>query len=425
MKSESKHSKIFYGWVIVAACLLIMLYASGVANFGFTAVFEPIAEEFGWGYAQISFAASLRGLEVGLLAPFMGFMVDRWGPRKLIFGGGIFLSTGFLLLSRVSSLPTFYLSFALVALGMSACTGTIIMTAVSNWFRRKVGLAIGIATSGFALGGLLVPLVTWMIDAFQWRMAMSVAGLGALLIILPLSLLVRHKPEDYGYQPDGETMSNPVDTETILLPAQEVEINLTAKQALGKRAFWHLAISAVCHSFVVGAIITHVMPYLSSLGIARSVSSLLALALPLSSIGGRLSSGWLGDRFSHKKVYTVSFISMTIGSLLFGYITAGNMWLLVPFVITFGLGWGFSVTARLSLQREFFGRASFGTILGFVSGLMMLGNITGAPLAGWMFDTWGSYQRTWLGYSIITALGAILVFTIPALNDRGRLPTLG
>ena len=104
MNPESKHPKIFYGWVIVAACLLIILYTSGVVYFGFTAVFEPIAEEFGWGYAQISLAASLRGLEMGLLAPFMGLMVDRWGPRRLIFGGGIFVSMGFLLLSQVSSL---------------------------------------------------------------------------------------------------------------------------------------------------------------------------------------------------------------------------------------------------------------------------------------------------------------------------------
>ncbi len=422
MKTELKHSKIFYGWVIVAACLLIILYTSGVANFGFTAFFEPIAEEFGWGYAQISLAASLRGLEMGLLAPFMGFMVDRWGPRKLIFGGGICVGIGFLLLSKVSSLPTFYLSFALMALGMSACTGTVLMTAVSNWFRSKVGLAMGIVTSGFGLGGLMVPLVTWMIDTFQWRMAMSAAGLGALFIVLPLSLLVRHKPENYGYKPDGETMSNPVDTDTILLSEQEMEINPTAKQALRKRVFWHLAISAMCHSFVVGAIITHLMPYLSSLGIARSTSSLLALVLPLSSIGGRLSSGWLGDRFSHKKLYAVSFISMTIGLLLFGYITAGTMWLLVPFIITFSLGWGSSVTTRLSLQREFFGRASFGTILGFMSGLRMIGHVAGAPLAGWIFDQWGSYQGAWLLYSIIGALGAVVVFTIPSPGDMVRQP---
>lgn len=419
MNPRSKHPKVFYGWFVVAACLLIMLYTSGVVNFGFTAVFEPIAEEFGWGYAQISLAASLRGLEMGLLAPVIGLMADRWGARKLIFVGGIFVALGFLFLSQVSSLLTFYLAFALLATGMSASTGTVPLTAVSNWFHKRVGLATGIVTSGFGLGGLMVPLVTWLIDTLQWRMAMLVAGLGALFVVLPLSLLVRNKPEDYGYRPDGDG-DNTVATDSVLASATEAEINISGKQALGKRVFWHLAIAGMCHSFIVGAIVTHLMPYLSSLGIARSVSSLLALVLPLSSIAGRLGSGWLGDRFGHKQLFTVGFIFMTLGLLLFGYITTGKMWLFVPFIAAFGLGWGFNVTTRISLQREFFGRASFGTILGFISALMMIGNVTGAPLAGWIFDTWGSYRGAWLLFGIISALGAVVVFTIPSAGDPAR-----
>ncbi len=421
MNPEPKHSKIFYGWFIVVACLLITLSTSGIVNYGFTAVFEPIAEEFGWGYAQISLAASLRGLEMGLLAPVMGLMVDRWGPRKLIFVGGIFVGMGFWLLSQVSSLLTFYLAFVLLAAGMSACTGTVPLTAVSNWFRKRIGLAIGIVVSGFGLGGLMVPLVTRFIDTYQWRMAMLASGLGSLLIVLPLSLIVRHKPEDYGYRPDGDR-DDAVATDVILPSATEAEINISAKQASGKRAFWHLAIAGICHSFIVGAIITHLMPYLSSLGIARSVSSLLALVLPLSSIGGRLGSGWLGDRFGHKQVLTVGFILMTVGLLLFEYITPGKMWLLVPFVLTFALGWGSNVTTRVSLQREFFGRASFGSILGFLSGLRMIGHVAGAPLAGWIFDQWGSYQGAWLLYSISSAFGAVVVFTIPSPRDMVRQP---
>ncbi len=421
MNPEPKHPKIFYGWFIVTACLLITLYTSGIINSGFTAVFEPIAEEFGWGYAQISLAASLRGFEMGLLAPIMGLLVDRWGPRKLIFAGGIFIALGFLLLSQVSSLLTFYLAFVLLAAGMSACTGTVPLTAVSNWFRKRIGLAIGIMASGFGLGGLMVPLVTRFIDTFQWRAAMSASGIGALLIVLPLSLIVRHKPENYGYRPDG-ARDDAVATDVILPSATKVEISISAKQALRGRAFWHLAIAGMCHSFIVGSILTHLMPYLSSLGIARSVSSLLALILPLSSIGGRLGSGWLGDRFGHKQVFTAGFILMTVGLLLFEYITTGKMWLLVLFVPTFALGWGSNVTTRVSLQREFFGRASFGTILGFLSGIRMIGHVAGAPLAGWIFDQSGSYQGAWLLYSISSALGAVAVFTIPSPRDTARQP---
>ena len=413
---------MFYGWYIVGACLIITLYIGGVVHFGFTAVFEPIAEEFDWSYAVVSFAASLRGLEMGLLAPLMGFLVDRWGPRRLLFGGSILICSGFLLLSRISSLVMFYGAFALIAIGMSTCTGTVLMTAVTNWFRRKAGLVIGIVSSGWGLGGLIVPVVTKLVDVLQWRKAMFTVGLGMLVIVMPLSFVVRHKPEHYGYQPDGEA-SDVVPTMEAQVLKASVELNIPAKQALRNRAFWHIAISAMCQSFVIGAVVTHVMPYLSSLGIARSFSSLIALLLPVASIGGRLSSGWLSNIFGNKKVLATGFASITAGMLFFGYVNTGTMWLLVPFIITLSLGWGFSVTTRISLQREYFGRESFGTVLGFVSGIMMLGNMAGSPVAGWVFDTWGTYQIVWLGYSALTLVGAVLVFTMPSsasTNQQSR-----
>ena len=108
MRLNRNRHTIFYGWWIVGACFLIALYVGGTIFYGFTAIFEPIANEFGWSYVQISLAASLRGLEMSLLAPFIGILVDRWGPRKLIFSGAIILGSGFILLSRTSSLGTFY-----------------------------------------------------------------------------------------------------------------------------------------------------------------------------------------------------------------------------------------------------------------------------------------------------------------------------
>lgn len=410
--ASQKHSRVFYGWYLVGASVLIILYTGGVVHFGFTAVFEPIADEFGWSYAQISLASSLRGLEMGLLAPLMGILVDRLGPRRLIFTGGILMSLGFLLLSRVSSIATFYGAFALLATGMSSCTGTVLMTAVNNWFRRRAGVATGIVASGFGLGGLLIPVVTGLVDGFQWRAAMLIVGLGILVIILPLSLVVRHKPEHYGYQPDGEAMI-PIKPGELNNTQLIDEINISARQALTGRAFWHVAIASMCHAFVVGSVVTHMMPYLSSLGIARSTSSMIALVLPVSSVGGRLGSGWLSDRFGRKYIFAASFALMTAGLFFFSQVTAGMMWLIVPFIITFSLGWGFSVTSRISVLREYFGRGSFGTILGFTSGIMMLGNMAGAPLAGWIYDTWGSYQGAWLGFGVLALLGTVLIFTTP------------
>jgi OFA family oxalate/formate antiporter-like MFS transporter len=416
MYPDKERHKVFYGWYIVGACLFITLYTGGVIHFGFTAVFEPIAEEFGWSYAQISLAASLRGLEMGLLAPLMGFLVDRWGPRRLIVAGSIFVCTGFLLLSRISSLTMYYIAFAFISVGMSTCAGTVLLTAVTNWFRKKAALAIGLVASGFGLGGIIVPVVTKLIDVLEWRMAMVTVGLGMLVTVLPLSFIVRHKPEPYGYLPDGEA-SLTVKTKEAEISAPSAETSISVMQAIRNRAFWHIAITSMCHSFVIGAVVTHLMPYLSSLGIARSLSSLVALFLPVASIGGRLSSGWLTDRFGKRKIYAACFVSVTAGLLLFASVAMERMWLLVPFIITFSFGWGCSVTTRLTLQVERFGRGSFGRILGFLSGLMMLGNMSGAPLAGWVFDTWGSYTGAWLAFSAPTIIATILALTIPSANS--------
>ncbi len=416
MDSNPKRPRVFYGWYIVAASLVNLLYSGGVAHFGFTAVFEPIANEFKWSYAQISLASSLRGLEMGLLAPVVGFLVDKWGPKKMVFGGSIFLCLGFLLLSKVNSLLVFYLAFILIAFGMSFSGGTVIMTAVANWFQKKAGLAMGIVASGFGLGGLLIPVVTLLVDTYEWRTAMVIIGFGTLGIVLPLAFIMRHRPEDYGYNPDGEA-------DIVLKPEIEKieparETGMTVRQALKSRVFWQLSIASCCHSFLLGAVVTHMMPYLSSLGVERSTASFIAMILPVTSIVGRLNGGWLGDRYGRKKVFTTSFFLMTIGVFIYGCLDYDRLWLLVPFILALSLGWGGSVTTRLTILREYFGRRSFGTIMGFVSGVMMVGNISGAPLAGWIYDTWGTYRGAWLAYGAVTLLGAFLVFTLPAAKNN-------
>jgi len=420
MHLNQRPPKVFYGWWIVGASLFITLYTGGVIYFGFTAVVEPIAKEFGWSYAQISLAASLRGLEVGLLAPLIGFLADRWGPRRLVFGGSILVGLGLLVLSRVSSLGMFYLAFALIAIGTSTCMGTVLITAVANWFRKKAGIAISIVASGFGLGGLLIPVVTMLVDTLQWRAAMLSLGLGMIIIVMPLSLLLRHKPEQYGYLPDGDVSSS-LETSGSHTSAESVEINIPAKQALKGGAFWHIALASMCHSFILGAVVTHVMPFLSSVGIIRSTASLVALALPVVSVGGRLGVGWIGDRLDGRRVYAVAFALMAIGMLCFGYVAGGVTWLIVPFAIVFSFGWGGSVTTRMTLLRQYFGRSSFGTILGFCSGVMMVGQIAGAPLAGWVFDTWGSYQGIWFGFVSLALVGLVLALTTPRIGNTVKM----
>jgi sugar phosphate permease len=391
----------------------------GVVLYGFTALIEPLAEEFGWSYAQISFAASLRGIETGILAPVVGFLVDRWGPRRLMFGGIIIVGLGLVLLSGINTLGMFWAAFGLIAAGVSTCSATLLMTAVSNWFHKKLGLASGIVLSGFGLSGLLVPLVVRVIDVTDWRTAMFIFGVAAWAIGLPLSLVFRRAPEQYGYLPDGEVAAVE-GAESISAPVQFAEKDIGPRQFLRDRAFWHIGLALMLQVLVLMAVITHVMPYLSSINIERATAAFIASAIPLSSIGGRLSFGWFSGRFDNRRMAALGFAMMSAGMLLFSYAASVAMLALVPFFILFGIGYGSLTTMRVALVREYFGRKRFGTVHGFIIGIMSIGTIAGPPLAGWVFDSRGSYQSIWLIFAGLLLLALAIIAATPLSEGKGK-----
>jgi MFS family permease len=414
-----KQPKVFYGWWIVAAISLISAYSSGVVFYGFTAILEPIASEFGWSYAQVSFAASLRGLNSGLLAPLVGFLIDRWGPRRLIFGGAIIIGLGLFFLGRINSLIAFYAVFILISVGTCTCGAIVVMTVVGNWFRRKVSMATGIATGVGAIGGLLVPLITRLIDVFRWQEAMRILGLGAWILLIPLSLVIRHKPEQYGYLTDGDVSRQPLTGEGLTF-VPNIDVEVRVGQALKSSAFWHIALGFTCHVLVILAVTTHIMPYLSSVGIARSTSSLVASAIALAGILGNISFGWFGDRYNKIRLTAIGIALSGLSMLLLVYTSDVYKWLLVPFAVFFGIGFGGPVPMTSAVLREHFGRARLGTVLGLTMGVMMVGSMIGPPLAGWVFDSFGSYQGMWFACIGVLIVGIVSFLTAPPVSSTGR-----
>lgn len=413
-------SKFFYGWWVIGACFLISFYICGIVLFGFTAFFEPLVKQFGWSYAQISVAASLHNLVGVFCAPLMGSLVDRWGSRRVMFAGIIVISVGFIVLSFLSSLIMFYTIFVLISIGFYTCSMPVTMTAVVSWFRGKMALPGSIVATGIAMGGLLVPFVALLIDMFGWQTAMLSIGLSMLLIPLPSSLLVRHRPEDHG----DMTNSNKDSTEEVnikLISVMNKGMNIGAKQALKSRAFWYITLGLMCQFALVSAVLVHVMPYLSSLGIARSNSSVVAGAITLISIIGRLSFGWLGDRLDKRRLTIASFILTTLGIFFFGYAAIGGVWLLIPSIILFGIGWGGWTTMISPLLTEYFGSRRFGTILGFNFGLLFLGGTIGPPVAGWVFDQWGSYTGTWFAFSALAIASVAIIASTPSPSQHNLI----
>jgi sugar phosphate permease len=418
--SEYHRNRIFYGWWIVIACLLIAAFSSGVISHGFTAIFEPIAEEFSWSYTQVSVAASIRGIEGSILAPIAGLFFTRLGARKIIFTGVAVIGLSLLILSRINSLWMFYITFMLAALGLSAVVGVVPMSVVGNWFRKNVALATGIVVCGSAFGGLMLPLVTKIVDTFGWREAMVIIGIGALGIFLPISLIVRQKPEQYGYLPDGKLSIEKTSAE-VAESSQNTEVEIGIRQALKSRTFWQLSSGLACCFTLIMTVITHVMPYLSTIGFTRSTSSFIASALPLTSISSRLGFGWLGDRFNKKMLLVISCFLMGLSLLLFSFINVLAAWLIVPFIILFSVGWGGVVPMHPALFREYFGRDSLSALLGFSMGLAYSVSIAGPPMAGWVFDNYGSYFYAWIALAGVAFVALILFLTSPSVGGSKRI----
>ena len=398
--------RVFYGWWITLACSLIGLYVAGAIFFGFTAFFEPIAAEFSWSYTQISFAVSLRGLEMGIFAPLVGFLADYFGPRKVLFGGAIATGAGLILLGQTQSLAMFYGAFVLLAFGAGGCTSVVTMTAVANWFRKKAGIALGVVGSGIGAGGLLVLPIVRLIDLYQWRTTLIILGLGMWAIGIPLSLVIRNRPEHYGYLPDGEVAGTSGQSHKI----QDKGVEIGLKQALKMRTFLYLNLVEAARMMTIIAVFTHIMPYLSSVGMPRTTAGMVAAAIPLIGIIGRFGFGWLGDIYDKKHMMAV-----TIGLIIFGMLALSFVhmrWMIIPFLILYSLGHGGSMVIRAAIVREYFGRDSFGKMLGIIMGSASIGGIIGPTLAGWSYDTWGSYRPIWHVFWGLLSIAIILTLKL-------------
>ena len=238
---------------------------------------------------------------------------------------------------------------------------------------------------------------------------MIILGLGMWTLGIPLSFVIRNKPEQYGYFPDGESGPDPIPH--LENKAKGVEISF--KKVLKQRVFLYLAIVELIRQMILHAVIIHVMPYLSSVGIPRPTAGMMAAAMPLFSIAGRLCFGWLGDVYDKRYTMAVAICLMGIGLLVFCCVQ--QRWVIFFFLPLFSMGgWGSMILAR-TIQREYFGRESFGKILGMIMGFASIGGIIGPTLAGWVFDTLGSYQFIWLAFCGFSGLSILLILRIKPL----------
>ena len=396
-------------------------YTSGTFWQGFGAFFDPIVEQFGWSRATTSAAISLQRTESGMVSPFVGYFIDRFGPRKVMLVGILMTGAGFILLARINSLWQFYSAFALITLGMSVGTWMVVTTAVANWFVALRTRALALTSAGSALGGLLVPVVIWLIATTDWRTALVLIGVGFWIIGIPSAFVMRRRPEDHGLLPDGrsdETFAKGGAEAPAGAAHERAEASFTVRQALRTRTFWQMALAMGAGQLVMSASV-HQIPAVTSFGFSRETAGVVMLAVSLMSLAGRIVSGFAGDRVDKRKVIAAAFALQLVGTLIFAY-TSTTLHL-VGFVVCWGIGFGSSIPVRFALLADYFGRRNFGSVMGIMMTVSAVFGIAGPVFVGWMYDVRGNYRDPYiiLALTVLVAIPLVLSLTRPVLG-KGR-----
>ena len=425
-----KKRRVFFGWYIVAAAAAQAFYISGTFFFGFTAFFNPIANEFGWSRAATATALALQRTESGIVGPFVGFLVDRYGARGVMLMGTVVTAVGFFSLARISSLPTFYLSFGLLALGISMSTMITTTPVISNWFMRRRSRAMTFAFSGGSSGGLVVPLLVWAIANYGWRTILDWIGVGALLVGVMVTMFLRHHPEPYGYLPDGRIPDGDdghreVSVDTGDTPdgvavddgQADEEISFTLRQMLRTPALWLLVFGMGISGLVMSTIVVFVIPGLESYGISTATAAIAVVFIAIFNLIGRFVLGFLGDYMDKRYLLAFTYLMLALGSLAFASIY--QVWHIAFFVLLYPLGHGGTVPVRFAILADYFGRKSYGALLGLTMTLTAVFGIIGPVFTGLVFDLTGSYRIAFLvvGVVSLTAVPITLLVKKPALRQ--------
>ena len=402
---------IFYGWWLTGVAAFVMIIGTVPIFQGMTAWFVVLEREFGWSRAQLSLAFSLTRAEGTVMGPVAGYLVDKVGPRRMVFFGLPVMGIGFILFSRIDNLWQFYAAFVLASMGAGFGTWLPMMTVLNHWFQKRRSMAMSLAMEGFALGGvLMIPALAWAIDPDEpnrigWRL--TAAGLGVALIILawPVSRLVRNRPEEYGLRPDGrpEVRSEPGDRGESGKGEPE-GADFTWQEAMRTRPFWLITIGHSATSIVIVTLTVHLGPMLTDLGyslqmVAWVVSTYTGVGAAFTLVGG-----YIGDRVPmHLALFVFSVIQSVAVVIL---LSANTFPMVLLFAVVLGIGFGGRTPMTTAIRGVYFGRRAFASITGISMIPMNIMLLVFPLFTGIMFDVVGSYQIPLSVLAAVSFVGA-------------------
>ncbi len=388
----SRTSPIFYGWYIVAICIVNQMLIYGIRN-SFGIFFSPILEEFHWSRGDIAMMMSLNLLTYGFLAPFAGSLADRWRTRILIPAGIITLGVATAGCAFATRLWHFYLLFGVLMSVGSAFSGwPIFAPALMNWFAKRRGLVLGLGQMGGGLSFVYSLFVEFTIRNFGWRHAFVTLSLILMATLLPLLILFFfYRPQDKGLTAYGTEQSRPIPQARADRSAPSSGKGL--KEILQARQLWFLVVSyALYWGIGTYMVMAHQVRFLQDKGFSSPFSASIFAILGIMIFFGQLSA-FLSDWLGREKIHTLAACLSIAGlGALLGINDTSQIWLVYSFGILFGFGAGLAIPVTFAASADIFHGRHFGMVGGLLLGGMGVGGVLGPWLGGYLFDISGTYK---------------------------------
>ncbi len=412
---ESKPN-FYYGWVIVAVAFIVMSLVSPMGPI-FQLFYQALKDQFQWSHASISGVYGLHQLVNGLVSPLVGWLLDRYGPRRMMPLGALILGLALAASSQINALWQLYLTFGVMAaLGVSMLQSVPNTVVISNWFVRNRGTAIGLALSGSGLGQLvLTPLTQWLIVNYGWRAAYL--ALAPLLLLVPavlVLLFLYHKPSDKGLSADGETEGKKQKSkwEVIVMDKEWAKVDWTLGSALRTFRFWAMALMTFAFTTSYFLISSQLFVLTQEVGEFQAGSIIVALIFGTAGLykgAAKFIGGIIADRLGREKTATIGVGLILIGiftlSQVQTYPSSGS---LLAATLLYGIGYGVAMLSILAAYADLFQGPRFGSILGTLTLTGLIGGAIGTILGGYLRDLTGGYRfNLWaaaVGFAVAVAL---------------------
>ncbi|MDQ6601480.1 MAG: MFS transporter [Chloroflexota bacterium] len=409
--------RLYYGWVMLLALACTQVVSWGILYYGFSVFLKPIGGDLGWSRAAMTGAFSLALACSGVAGLGVGRWVDRHGPRLLMTAGSCAATLLLLALSVVRNLALFYLIWAALGVTMAAIFYEPAFAAIATWFARYRARALTIITfvGGFA-SVIFIPLISWLIRAQGWRMALVTLAIILAATTIPLhAFFLRRRPQDLGLLPDGEAVGSSENTQHSSCPegarsTQHLDRSVRAHDAFRSASFRWLT-TAFCLAFLANVAVTvHLIPYLTDHGFSTGFAATAAGLIGILALPGRLIFTPLGGRIPRRYVAAGIFLFQTVGLVVL--VTTTTTAGVIAFVILFGIGFGAITPARAALVAEMYGPREYGTISGVLA-LFVTGARAAAPVsAGLLYTLFGRYEPVFWIIIVISILGMGAVLLI-------------